>query len=87
MCIRDSFGTLGIALFLVLNLGMQFFPAASKPIIYLNLKGETMSLAKTAELTAIAEDILKEEPLVDHYTTAVGKGLPSFFLTLSLIHI
>ena len=46
-----AFGTLGIALILVLNLGMQFFPAASKPIIYLNLKGETMSLSKTAELT------------------------------------
>lgn len=85
LTIVAAFGTLGIALFLVLNLGMQFFPAASKPIIYLNLKGETMSLAKTAELTAIAEDILKEEPLVDHYTTAVGKGLPSFFLTVPTV--
>lgn len=85
LTIIAAFGTLGIALILVLNLGMQFFPAASKPIIYLNLKGETMSLSKTAELAAIAEDILKEEPLVDHYTTAVGKGLPSFFLTVPTV--
>ncbi len=76
------FATLAIAAFLVTQLGMQFFPYASKPIIYVDVKGETMNLETTGQIVDEIGDILSEDELVDHYTAAIGGGLPSFFLTV-----
>ena len=77
-----SFATLFIAAYFVAQLGLQFFPTSAKPVIYINVTGETLSLQNTGVICDDIGDILKEEPLVDHYTYAVGKGLPTFFLTV-----
>lgn len=73
-----SFATLGVAALLVTQLGMQFFPYSSKPVIYLDVSGETMNLDATEKVIDQVEDVLKEDELVAHYTTAIGGGLPSF---------
>lgn len=76
------FATLGVAVVLVLQLGLQFFPYASKPVAYINITGETMNLEQTGKIIEQIGDILDEEELVDNYTASVGGGLPSFFLTV-----
>lgn len=74
--------TLVIAVFLVLQLGMSFFPFSDKPVIYLNIKGESMSLDSTEQLADQVHEILDAHPAVRNYTTSIGKGLPRFFLTV-----
>lgn len=77
-----AFATLGVAAFLVTRLGMQFFPYAAKPIVYVDISNETINLDSTGEIVDEIVDILEEEPVVAHTTSAVGGGLPSFFLTV-----
>lgn len=77
-----AFSTLGVAVALALGLGLQFFPYAAKPVMYVNVKGETLSLAATDRLVSEIEAALKAHPLVAHTTACVGQGLPSFFLTV-----
>lgn len=76
------FATLFVAAFLVTRLGMQFFPYASKPVVYINISGETMNLKNTGGILDEIEELLRNEPLVSHFTTSAGGGLPSFFLTV-----
>lgn len=77
-----AFSTLGVAVVLALGLGLQFFPYASKPVMYINIEGEAMSLSATDRLVDEIEEVLRGEPLVEHTTACVGQGLPSFFLTV-----
>lgn len=77
-----AFATLGVAAFLVTQLGMQFFPYASKPVIYIDIENETLNLDDTGKVMSKVNNILDEDPLVDHYTSATGGGLPSFFLSV-----
>ncbi len=77
-----AFSTLGVAVALALGLGLQFFPYAAKPVMYINVKGETLSLAETDRLVSEIGAVLKSHPLVAHTTACVGQGLPSFFLTV-----
>lgn len=77
-----SFGTLIIAAVLVTQLGLQFFPYASKPVLYVNVNGETMSIENTGKISAEIGRVMDEEKLVDNYTGTIGKGMPSFFLTV-----
>lgn len=81
-----SFATLGVAAFLVTQLGMQFFPFASKPVLYVDVKNETMNMEGTGRIVDEIQDVLEEEPLVEHFTAAVGGGLPSFFLTVPTLN-
>lgn len=76
------FATLGIAAYLVTQLGMQFFPYASKPVLYINISGETMNLKTTGKIVNEIGSLLDKEELVENYTVSVGGGLPSFFLTV-----
>lgn len=76
------FATLGVAAYLALQLGMQFFPYASKPVLYINISGETMNLKTTGEIMDEIGSLLDNEEIVENYTVAVGGGLPSFFLTV-----
>lgn len=80
--IAGAFGTLFIVVFLVSQLGLQFFPTSAKPVIYINVTGETLALEKTGEICDNIGSLLDEEELVDNYTYAVGQGLPTFFLTV-----
>ncbi len=77
-----SFATLGVAALLVTQLGMQFFPYASKSVIYIDVSGETMNLETTGKVMDQVQEILEQDALVDHYTSSVGGGLPSFFLSV-----
>jgi len=77
-----AFSTLIIAAVLVVSLGITFFPYSDKPIIYLNIKGETMNQTETQRIVDEVHDILDNEELVTHYTASVGTGLPRFFLTV-----
>lgn len=77
-----AISTLAISIVLVLSLGLTFFPFSDKPIIYINVKGESLNLAHTTEVVEEIQAILDEEPLVTHYTSSIGKGLPRFFLTV-----
>lgn len=77
-----AFATLGLAAVLVTQLGMQFFPYSSKPVLYLDVQGETMNLDATAKTMDEVEQVLDDSNLVSHYTSAVGGGLPSFFISV-----
>jgi multidrug efflux pump subunit AcrB len=77
-----AFATLGVAAFLVTQLGMQFFPASSKPVIYIDVKNETLNLDSTGEIIDEVQEILDEDDLVAHYTSSIGGGMPSFFLSV-----
>ncbi len=74
--------TLVLSLLLVTTLGMQFFPVANKPIVYINFQGEEMSINSSTKIAQSINEVLETQEVVDNYTYAVGKGLPSFFLTV-----
>lgn len=62
---------------------LQFFPLADKNIAYMDLRSEiTGDIDKTEALAAEVEKFLSEQPEITNYTTAVGDGLPKFYLTL-----
>lgn len=82
LTLAAAFSTLGVAVVLALQLGIQFFPGSAKPVLYINVAGESMSLAETGRICGRMGEILDEDELVEHYTSAVGGGLPSFFLTV-----
>ncbi len=77
-----SFLTLAIAAALAMTLGLKFFPVANKPILYINYETESMSLDASALSAECIAEMLDTHPMVENYTYAVGKGLPSFFLTV-----
>ncbi len=77
-----SFLTLACSAFLALQLGMQFFPVADKPIIYINFEGETMAYSSTLQASHVINETLDDNEFINNYTYAVGSGLPNFFLTV-----
>lgn len=83
--VLGAFGTLIIAALLVTRLGLQFFPAASKPVVYISVTGETMSLSKTGQISQDISAVLSQSPYVQNHTYAVGSGLPNFFLTVPTV--
>lgn len=82
--------TIFISIFLVVLMGyagtrlpIEFFPKADKNIFYINLTSESAAdISATAKLTEQAEKILSEQKEILSYTTAVGGGLPKFYITL-----
>lgn len=81
--VAGAFSTLIIAVLLVASLGIKFFPGTTKPVIYINITSESVSLEKTDAVAAELEKYLDALPLVDHYTTGIGADLPSFFITVA----
>lgn len=66
-------------------LPLVFFPKADKDLIYINITSEQSSnLERTEELARSVEEILHWQPEVLSYTTAVGNGLPKFFMTMPM---
>lgn len=64
-------------------LGMQFFPYADKDIIYVEIKNEKVEdLDSTNELVKQVEEILQSQEEVISYTSAIGGGLPKFYISL-----
>lgn len=86
---KTAFGIISvfivITIFFVGHLGLQFFPKADKDIIYIDIESERNSnLSKTEYITDVVADILKEQPEITSYTTAIGSGLPKFYNTLNI---
>ena len=79
-----SFATLGVAILLFMQLGLSFFPYSDKSVIYINATTQSMNLGKTEKVAHEIGEILDDHPAVLNYTTAVGKALPKFFLTLPI---
>ncbi len=77
-----AFVTLAVSGLLASQLGLQFFPVADKPIVYIDVESENMSFSTTEQICEDINEVLDKEILIDNYTYAVGKGLPSFFLTV-----
>ncbi len=77
-----SFCILGVSVLLASTLGLQFFPVASKPVVYINFEGEGMSLQSSESVEEQINEVLDDDELVVNYTYSIGKGLPSFFLTI-----
>jgi len=77
-----AFSTLIVAAILVFSLGLVFFPYSEKPIIYMNIKSETLNLDKTEKITEQIHEIMDEYDEIVSYSTAIGRGLPRFFLTV-----
>jgi len=64
-------------------LGMQFFPYADKNIIYIDVSNEKVDdMDSTSKLVKQVEDILKSEKEVTNYTSAIGGGMPKFYMTV-----
>ncbi len=80
--VLSAFLTLGLAAFLAMQLGMQFFPVASKPINYITFEGENISLNSSEEISLQINEVLNSESVIENYTYAVGSDLPSFFMTV-----
>lgn len=65
------------------RLQIEFFPKADKNMFYINLTSESAAdISATAKLAEQAEHILSEQKEILSYTTAVGGGLPKFYITL-----
>ena len=80
---------IGFGLFLICLvstdfLKSQFFPNADKNIMYINLRSEIENIEHTEIIAKQAEEILKQQPEVINYTTAIGDDLPRFYITASI---
>lgn len=68
------------------TLGMQFFPYADKNVIYIDIANEKMEdINSTSNLVKQVEDVLKEQKEVTGYTTAIGGGMPKFYITVPAV--
>jgi multidrug efflux pump subunit AcrB len=68
------------------TLGMQFFPHADKDIIYVDITNEKVEdINSTANLVKQVEDVLKSQKEITSYTSAIGGGMPSFYITLPTV--
>ena len=78
-----------IASFVAAGVGMgfvqqQFFPTSSRPELFIEVRmPEGTSIEATAAAARKAEQLLKDDADVAHYTTYVGQGSPRFFLALN----
>jgi len=72
-----------VSVYGALQLHIQFFPKADKNIFYINLRSESTSdMSATEELAHKVEEILQRNEEVVSYSTAIGNGLPKFYITL-----
>lgn len=67
-------------------LGMQFFPYVDKDIIYVNISNEKVEdIDSTSNLVKQVENVLKSQEEVSSYTSAIGGGMPKFYITLPTV--
>jgi multidrug efflux pump subunit AcrB len=63
----------------------QFFPASDRPELLVDLKlSEASSIYATEKVVAAFEELLKDDPEIDHWTTYVGQGAVRFYLPLDV---
>ncbi|MGI1660072.1 MAG: efflux RND transporter permease subunit [Desulfitobacterium sp.] len=74
---------IALASYSAMQLHIEFFPKADKNVFYINLHSESASdIGATAKLAKQVEEILQSNEEVISYSTAVGEGLPKFYITL-----
>jgi multidrug efflux pump subunit AcrB len=68
------------SLALIKVIGFSLFPASEKPQFIINVRTPLQtSLAETNAMTLEVENILAGEPLIQYYTSNVGKGNPRIY--------
>lgn len=73
----------GASIYLASLPGLEFFPKADTDMMYIDVETETPSgIEETERLTKDIEEILLEQKEIVSCTSAVGGGLPRFFITL-----
>ena len=81
-----AIGVFVVSMGLMKTLGMQFFPHADKDIIYIDISNEKVEdIDSTANLVKQVEDVLKSQKEVTSYTSAIGGGMPKFYITLPTV--
>lgn len=76
-----ALGIFGFALYIMSLTDLRFFPNADKDVAYVDIRAETFDLDKVETLCKKVEAYLKAQKEIVKYTTAIGNGLPKFFLT------
>ena len=72
-----------VSIGLMTLLNTQFFPSADKDIIYINVTNEKAEdIDSTGNLVKEVEEVLKSQGEVTEYTSAIGGGMPLFYITL-----
>ncbi|MBV7276995.1 efflux RND transporter permease subunit [Clostridium sp. PL3] len=84
--ILAAVGVFAVSMILMKTLGMQFFPHADKDIVYIDISNEKVEdINSTANLVKQVEEVLKSQKEVVSYTSAIGGGLPKFYITLPTV--
>lgn len=81
-----AIGLFVVSMCIMKTLGMQFFPYVDKNVVYIDISNEKFDdINSTANLVKHVEDILKEQKEVTGYTSAIGGGMPQFYITLPTV--
>ncbi|MBC2580210.1 efflux RND transporter permease subunit [Clostridium sp. DJ247] len=81
--VMAAVGVFVVSMVMMKSLGMQFFPHADKNIIYIDISNEKVEdIDSTAKLVEKVEEVLKGQKEVIGYTSAIGSGMPKFYITL-----
>jgi multidrug efflux pump subunit AcrB len=81
-----AIGIFVLSMAIIKTLGMQFFPHADTNIIYIDVSNEKVDdINSTAKLVKQVEDVLKTQKDVTGYTSAIGAGMPKFYVTLPTV--
>ncbi|APM39651.1 efflux RND transporter permease subunit [Clostridium kluyveri] len=84
--VMAAIGVFVVSICIMKTLGMQFFPYVDKNIVYIDISNEKVDdINSTANLVKHVEDILKTQKEVTGYTSAVGGGMPKFYITLPTV--
>ncbi|ADK13491.1 MULTISPECIES: efflux RND transporter permease subunit [Clostridium] len=84
--IGAALAVFAVALILIKTLGMQLFPYVDKNMIYIDVSNEKVAdIKSTSKLVNQIEGILKRQKEVTAYTSAIGGGMPKFYVTLPTV--
>lgn len=76
-------GIFALTIVLASFLNLVFFPKADKNVFYFNINAEqSTNMANTERVVTQVEEILNRQKEVISYTSAIGEGLPKFFMTV-----
>jgi multidrug efflux pump subunit AcrB len=80
-----TLGAFVVALFLLRFVPQQFFPASDRPELTVDMTlRQNASIFATEVQAKRFEQLLKNDPDVDHFSTYVGRGAIRFILTLNV---
>jgi len=72
------------SIYLGMQLNLVFFPKADRNIIYFEITSEISgNINKTEKIVEQTEKILMDQEEIINYVSAIGDGLPKFYITLS----